>query len=297
MAQNTYLDTFNKPAPGKLADGTPSTKLSRKNTTGAKCEHGVVVSKGSTDSELKRLAGASDKILGIVVHEHSPHSQQSTWPSSAVAFGATDTEESGVPDDKMATVIRQGFVYALCEEAVSYGDPVYARVTASGSEIVGAVRNDPDGTDCILIENMRFAETTTAAGAALVEILGIPEVDTSSDERSFLITLTPGAESGNNIDVVGAVTDADGNAITSAIDVYIESLAETADKGDLATAGTPVGTVKKAVNPATGPNVQWMRTTAAGLFSFRVTNDVAEDTMVKVSGERCQTRITTLTFA
>lgn len=297
MAQKTYLDRPAEQGPGKLADIAPSTKRSLKNTTGAEVPFGVFVAIGAADDRLKRLTGTSDVIAGLTLFDHVVNSALGTYPPAAVAFGETDTNEEGVADKRMAAVLRSGYAWARCEEAVAIGDPVYARVTAAGAEINGAVRNDPDGGDCILIKGARFASTSSAAGVALVELVGDLDALAQGTSGPLLITLTPGAEAAQAIDVVGAITDAAGNAVTTAQEVWIESLAVTADKGDLAAASSAVGTVVKANNPATGPNTMTMTTTAAGLFSFKVSNDVAEVTHVTVRVDGGLPRVIKLTFA
>jgi len=121
-----------------------------------------------------------------------------------------------------------------------------------------------------------------------------------SRSLALKISLTAGVEgagSANSIDVVGAIVNLDGSAITAAMEVQIRTLAVTADKGDLAAATAAVGTVKKAVNPATGENVQWMTTTSAGLFSFKVSDDAVEDVLVVVLCDGALSALLKLTFA
>lgn len=111
------------------------------------------------------------------------------------------------------------------------------------------------------------------------------------------VTATPGTESGNAIDTVCAIFDSAGNAVTSAKRVYIESLAVTDNAGDIAAATSAVGTLNKANNPATGPNVAFMTSTAAGLFSFKVTNANAELNLVRITAEGCRPLVLALDFA
>lgn len=92
--------------------------------------------------------------------------------------------------------------------------------------------------------------------------------------------LTVGAEAdvaANAIEIAGVVTDLDGHPVAAATSVLIEAFAKTANEGDLAAAGTPVGTVLEALTPATGMNLLYMETTTAGLFSFRVTDTTASE--------------------
>lgn len=138
-----------------------------------------------------------------------------------------------------------------------------------------------------LAQTSILADAATAAAAAGID-----------NAELLIISATPGAEADNAINVVCGITDFAGAAKAVARQVFIRSLAITADKGDLAAAGTPVGTVLKAVNPASGENVMTMETTAGGLFSFSVTNDAgAETTEVQITADGCITRVLKLTFA
>lgn len=127
------------------------------------------------------------------------------------------------------------------------------------------------------------AAATTAANAA---------VEAALDR----ITVTPGAEAANAVECACTITTAAGVAVASAREVQIRTLAVTADEGDIAAAGTPVGTLVKAVNPATGENVATMTTTAAGAFSFKVTDTAAEVVHVVVLSDGCIPRVVKLTF-
>jgi hypothetical protein len=90
-------------------------------------------------------------------------------------------------------------------------------------------------------------------------------------------TLVAAAEIADVITVSGTVEDLAGLDASSAKQVLVRTLAVTADKGDIA---VTTGTAKKIVNPATGENVAWIETTAAGLFAFTVTDDQVEDVLV-----------------
>lgn len=119
----------------------------------------------------------------------------------------------------------------------------------------------------------------------------------ASDTELGYVTATPGAEGSNAIDTVCAIFDSAGVAVTAAKVVRIETLAVTDDKGDIAAATSAVGTVTKAVNPATGPNVAYMTTGSTGLFSFKCSNDAAETVLVTILAEGCRAKVFKLTFA
>jgi len=52
------------------------------------------------------------------------------------------------------------------DDSVSRFDPVYIRITATGNEKVGSVRNDSDSGDAILLSGARFLEAASGSAAA-----------------------------------------------------------------------------------------------------------------------------------
>jgi hypothetical protein len=121
-------------------------------------------------------------------------------------------------------------------------------------------------------------------------------IDASNEELGY-VSAVVGTEAANAIEVACTVRNSAGVAATSAKRVLIETLAVTDGKGDIAAATVPVGTLNKAVNPATGPNVAFMTTTAAGLVSFSVANDAAELCLLRITAEGCRPYVVALNFA
>jgi hypothetical protein len=112
-----------------------------------------------------------------------------------------------------------------------------------------------------------------------------------------VVTGAEGAIVANAFDIACQVRDVFGGAVSGAREVTIETIAVTDGQGDIAAAGTPVGTLHKANNPATGPNTATMTTSAAGAFSFRVTDTAAEACHVRIQAEGCRPKVVKLTFA
>ncbi len=111
------------------------------------------------------------------------------------------------------------------------------------------------------------------------------------------LTLTVGAEVGQTFEVEGQVEDLAGLDAAAAKEVFVQSFAVTDNKGAITIgAGANPGTLIKATAPAAGPNSAWITTTAAGHFRFIITNDVAETTLVHVSGPGGLTQTVKLTF-
>lgn len=97
-------------------------------------------------------------ILGAVDHLVEGIAQRDNT-RSAVNYAAGE----------LVPVLKTGDVFVTSETAVKEGDPVWVRVQASGSEVLGAVRATPDSTKCVRIKNARFSSTNTA-GLSRIEL-------------------------------------------------------------------------------------------------------------------------------
>jgi hypothetical protein len=211
------------------------------------------------------------------------------------------TSTAGQVDD---TVVAGSKIDGMSSRAATSGG--FVTVQLDHPSVTGSVSSA--STDSVATA---LALTTTPGGASLVGVYDAGTFYTGTTVEACLaeaatkatinkLTLVVGAEgdvAANAIEIAGTVEDLAGTDAAAAKQVFIQSLAVTDDKGDLAAAGTPVGTLKKAVNPAAGPNSLWMETTAAGLFSFRVSNDVAEETIVTICVDGGITKTVKLTFA
>jgi hypothetical protein len=129
---------------------------------------GVFVAKGSVERDgesmrpgkckLPTLTG--DQIIGVLVFEH----QQASRTLSGVL---------ALPAGSVASIMRNGVIWVVCEKAVNEGDPVFVRHAANGGNTqLGAATDTDDSTFTSLLANARFASTTTGAGLAQVELLG-----------------------------------------------------------------------------------------------------------------------------
>lgn len=115
--------------------------------------------------------------------------------------------------------------------------------------------------------------------------------------KAVLTIGAEGAVAANAIEVKVAIKNSLGAKVTGVRAVKVRTLAVTDSGGDIAAAGTPVGTLKKAVNPLTGFNEAWFETTAAGLLAFSTTNAVAETQLLEVHAAGCEPVLVKLTFA
>ena len=158
------------------------------------------------------------------------------------------------------------------------------------------------------ISDAELASTIAGQGAALIGVADAGSRITGTTVEAalqeglfktdlFKIVSTVGAEATNAIEVACTVKNFLDVAVATQPKVLIKSIAATADKGDLAAAGTPVGTAGVTINPATGANYFQMTPTTSGTFSFKVTDDQAENVVVEITGEGIRPSVLVLTFA
>lgn len=270
-----------------LIDGTaPRTIETLVNKSAGAMPFGIAIKENAERSGIL-LAAVDDKIVGIVAHEH---------------LEATSGDGSaGVPVSKAASVLRKGRIAVVMEDTIAIGGAVYVRHTANGAGKLqlGAFAPTADSGNCRQVLAARVVQGCTGAGVAVLDVDFLTDSAILRDNANLpgVIVATAGAKAGNDREVACALKDANGAAITDQRPVYISTLAVTDNKGDLAAAGTPVGAVIVTKNPATGQNLQAMTPTAAGLFSFKVTNDVAEAVACVITAEGCRPKVLNLSFA
>lgn len=86
--------------------------------------------------------------------------------------GATTEFEA----NDVVSIFDQGPVWVEVEEDVKDGEQVYTRLVAAGDEVVGAFRNDRDGTisapDCVPVIGMRFSgDSETRDGVKMAAVI------------------------------------------------------------------------------------------------------------------------------
>lgn len=153
------------------------------------------------------------------------------------------------------------------------------------------------GDDRALVAYDRRSSGSAAKKDAMV-INGITGKVSFPQNEDISVSISLADEDGDSIDVICQVVDPNGDAVAGIREVTIRTMAETAGEGDLAAAaGTAVGTVVLAANAAAGENVMWMRTTAAGAFSFSVADVAAEEVLVTIELNNARLVKTAITFA
>lgn len=209
----------------------------------------------------------------------------------AVVGGATSTGPGGVAmSDNVASQYGWYMTEGACPVAtgtVAADAPLYLTSTAGSLDDAAVVGSLVTGIVARSATSSGF--TTCQLAEPSIEGLGGGGGITALRQ----ITLSAATEATDAIVVTGAVLDGAGTAITAATQVLVRSLAITDNKGDIT---VTAGTSKKVVNPATGENVAWIETTAAGAFAVSIANDVAEATLVQVTADNALAATLKLTF-
>lgn len=299
MVQTAYPLEPGLLKPGMKADLIDDDCLTYKNTTGADVPFGVMMQLGAADDRAARVSGFANKLIGVVVHDHISSNQGFAYVSDP-PFGGAEVNY-GVANGKIIACMRKGAIMVAVEGAVVAEGPAYVRVAANGpNALIGGFRGDSDGGTCLLLRGAKFRSSQTAAGFAILFLFG--DIGFASGGNAALgstegsISLVPGAEVANAIDVVGSILNTDGSPVVGVRNVRISSLPTTAGQGALAAATAPVGTGLFSQNPITGDNNASIVTTAAGLFSVKVSNTGAEVNDLLVTADGCLPRVLRLTF-
>lgn len=196
----------------------------------------------------------------------------------AVHGGATSTGPCGIA---MSANVAGQYGWYQTEGAgpvksgtVAADAPLYLTSTAGTVDDAVVAGDKIDGI---------VSRTADSAGYVTAQMANPSVTSDSSVSGSgalLRVTLSAAVEAAEAIVVSGVVEDLSGLDASSAKLVRVATMPVTANKGDIT---VTVGTELKTVNPATGENVSWIETTAAGLFAVSVANDVAEVTMVHAS--------------
>lgn len=209
----------------------------------------------------------------------------------AVSAGATSSGPAAVA--MSANVASQYGWYAVegmvpvTTGTVADNAPLYLTATAGSLDDV-AVAGD-------LVVGIR-AKAATSSGYTTCQLSrpSIPGLTGVSTVGTTYCTLSAAAESGNAIVVTGQIVDSSGANVAVATNVFVTSLAVTANAGDIT---VTAGTEKKTVNPATGENISWIESTAAGAFAVSIANANAEVNLVTATPDNGPTQMLVLDFS
>ena len=105
---------------------------------------------------IKHPASSGDVtggVVGIVMRSAAMETRRDTYPPSYAP-------------NQMVNVLRAGRIWTASEVAVTKHDPVYVRITANGAlNTLGALRNDADGGNAVLVPGAKWYDTQATPGA------------------------------------------------------------------------------------------------------------------------------------
>ena len=186
--------------------------------------------------------------------------------------------------------------------AVCYAlDDATVTGSATSNAIAGTIIDVPGSTEpgyggvWVLIAPVAYSGSDATAFAASLVSGGVVLGDLQK------VTVTPGSSSGNAIDIVCAIKDLGGSAISGARQVMIRALSVTGGTGKnvLAAATSAVGTIVSSAgaNAAAGASVLLMTTGATGLFSFKISDSTAEAVFYEIIADGCRPVVKTATIS
>jgi len=180
MSQIAY-DVPARAFAGMLADAAPHDIRSLVNEEAVDVPFGIVVVEGTTETEFKLPTSAADKVAGFLVHSH------------AIDNRGIDTQQN-VPADKMASILRWGYIYLVPELAVTKGDPVFYRISNGVSDATetqkGSCTNIDDSGTAVRLNGARWAADGAKDVPTMVEVKGMLGESTPSMIRADHIQVT-----------------------------------------------------------------------------------------------------------
>lgn len=160
MSQLSYALIHAAGYEGGRGDSRPAGIHSGRNNSVVEIPYGRFVvydtGAGTTELAVKLPSASGQNVRGILLHD-----------------AAHEPQVTGLPVGGMGSILAQGTVWMVTEQAVTPADPVFMRfamVTGSGTlPAVGKVRKDADTADAEARANCRFLTIAAAGGLVLVD--------------------------------------------------------------------------------------------------------------------------------
>lgn len=158
--QTSYSNNMSAAYAGQLIDTIPggvTTMVNAEASATMVFGRAVAFTPSSThDKQASIPANADDKIAGILLRSHA---------YGISPYGDLDQAGGGILPDGQLNVLRQGTVWAVCEDGCSPGDRLWVRRVAAGDpEFLGGLNSADDSTDTIDCTTQGVWLTTAAAG-------------------------------------------------------------------------------------------------------------------------------------
>lgn len=159
MPQLTYPDRMVVAFPGMKADLAEDYCRSYVNAeASAEMPFGICVAQGTAYNQAILPVDANSILAGVIVHSHDY--------VPTLELGTT-----GLKPKTSLSIMIQGTIYVLVEEAVAVNDTAYVRHTASGGNTQkGAWRKSADTATAIIVRGARFLTAASSGGLAVVQV-------------------------------------------------------------------------------------------------------------------------------
>jgi len=151
MSQTSYSSASAVAFAGLVADSQGHKTDHKINGESAAIPFGIGVTRGATENKAALPDAASDEIIGVVV-------------SSFWADNQGLASDDGVAAGDQMTVIFEGDVFVLVEEAVSPGDPAFTQL--------GSFRKSVDSGRARRVRGARYEIGAAAGGFAMLRLSG-----------------------------------------------------------------------------------------------------------------------------
>ena len=125
---------------------------------------GVIVCQGTADNAVKVPASAANVAAakGVVLY------------NALMPAPSDDATTNDFAAGRAVSVMNEGVIWVICEDAIAAGAAVFCRHTANGAGKLqlGAVRSDNDGGGATVasLPNCRAVTTTTGAGVVKLRV-------------------------------------------------------------------------------------------------------------------------------
>ena len=152
--QTVYPGDMSAGFEGQIADINPSEIISK--VAEGNINFGLAVVRGTSDQQGILPSATGDEFIGVSAY-------------TLAAYASAD-DESKIEDEKIANLLRRGYIWVKTEQAVVPGNPVFFRHTTGTGTVIGAFRKDADTAKADAIVGATFESTAAIGGIALIRI-------------------------------------------------------------------------------------------------------------------------------
>jgi hypothetical protein len=124
---------------------------------------GVLVCQGATADNAVKVPSTAALVAaakGVVIY------------NALMPAPGDDATTNDFAAARAVSIMLEGVIWVVCEDAIAAGAPVFCRYTANGAGKLqlGAVRSDADGGNAASLPNCRAVSTSTGAGVIKLRV-------------------------------------------------------------------------------------------------------------------------------